>query len=481
MSNRKFWILLAGLAAMVLAVPAQVMASSHREAPMIANDPAADNTDVYAWMNKGAGDKVYIIGNWNTLEEPAGGPNYHKFSDNVRYEFHVARGNKDLFDKVTYYVRFRTTPKFPLHPRSKKRVALGQGKDIDKKTLDLIGGHQFFSQISGQTQTYSVWKINWTSRYRGRATRIVNNKPVAPVNIGPRTNALVYQTAKYDDAFTQKFIHTGSDGTRVFAGPRTDVFFVDLGATFDLANLRPIFAKDLKADPPQDHVANKNTHTIALEIPSKNLTANGQAPTAGKSVDQTLGIWAASSRRRITFRGWGGRRFDFGGWVQVSRLGFPLVNEAVIGLQDKDRFNASHPAYDVPRFGSYILNPVIVQDAEFVGIYGKLKATATDALKFNRTDIVTDVLNLGYNIPLSASGDVLRLDMGVDSGFPNGRKLGTDVVDLIVTYFLTQSLNVPPTGIDGVDKPAVAPTTSFPFMPVPREGYCCGGSLKITK
>ena len=475
MSKRNLWIFFAGLAAILVLAPAVVQASSHREAPTIAYDPAADNTDVYAWVNKGDHKKFYLIGNWIPLEEPSGGPNYHRFSDNVRYEFHIARGNKNLFDAYTYYVRFRSS-----RLRANASKNLGSGKDIAKGTLPLVGGHQFFSQISGQTQTFSVWKIAWTGN-RGRATRIVNNKPVAPPNIGPRTNQLVYKIAAdgYNDAFTQKYVHDATDGSKVFAGPRTDVFFVDLGAIFDLANLRTIFNKGPK-NPPQDHVANKNTHTIALEIPTKNLTANGQDPTSGASVDQTLGVWAASSRRRITFRGWGGRTFHFGGWVQVSRLGFPLVNEAVIGIADKDRFNASHPAYDVPRFGAYILNPVIVQDAEAVGIYKALNQTATDALKFNRTDIVTAILNLGKNIPLSASGDVLRVDMGIDSGFPNGRQLGTDVTDVIVSYVLTKDPKALVGAVDAINKPAVAPTTTFPFMPVPREGFCCGGSLKVT-
>lgn len=459
MNRRSFWTgLCAGLAAFAFVLaPAMVQASSHREAPNISRDPSADNTDVYAWAKPNTRDKVYIVGNWIPLEEPAGGPNFHSFSDNVRYEFHIARGATSLLDAVSFYVRFRT--------KKGPRQAIA-----DNKTYPLIGGHQFFSQISGNEQTYSVWRIDWTGR-RGVAKQIITNKPVAPVNIGERTNKFVYKPAsgKYDDAFAKTFIHTATDGTRVFAGPRDDPFFVDLGGVFDLANLR---AKGTA----QDTVSGYNCHTIALEIPTNSLTPNGQAPKSGPDADQTLGIWAASSRRRITFRGWGGRTFNYGGWVQVSRLGLPLVNEALIGIQDKDRFNASHPAYDAKRFGAYFLNPVIVQDAKAVGILNDISAVAsgrTDIL-----DVITNKLDLsnGNTVrDIKTVGDVLRLDPGTESGFPNGRKLATDITDILLSYILTKSL----TGVgDGVDKNDLPMLSEFPFVPLPHEGRT-GGHGKI--
>src|SRR5262249_5379294 len=157
-------------------------------------------------------------------------------------------------------------------------------------------------------------------------------------------DAVIRNGTAYNDAFAQTFIHNmGAEG-RVFVGPRDDAFYVDLGGVFDLANLRPQGVA-------QDGVAGYNTHTIALEIPVERLTADGRRPGNPPSNDTTLGVWAASSRKKITvLRNEHGDGQIFGPWVQVSRLGLPLVNEALIGLQDKDNFNRSHPSQDVSLF-----------------------------------------------------------------------------------------------------------------------------------
>lgn len=461
MKRRNVWTgLCIGLSALVCALaPYHAYASSHREAPAISRDPSADNTDVYAWVNKTAHDKLYIVGNWIPLEEPSGGPNFHSFSDNVRYEFNIARGGTSLEEVVSYYVYFRT--------QRPKRVA------VSGKPLPLFGGHQFFSQLSGQKQTYSVLRIKWNKFY-GVGQWVVRDKEVAPANIGPRTAAVVYKAVyghdKYDNNFIKsKFIHKTNEGGQVFAGPRDDPFFVDLGGVFDLANLR---AKGTA----QDTVSGYNTHSIALEIPTKTLTANGQPPKAGASAAQTLAIWCSSSRRRKTIRYWNGRVRHRGYWVQVSRLGFPLINEAIIGLQDKDRFNASHPAWDAKRFGAYFLNPVIVQNAKAVGILKDITSVG-----FNRTDIldvVSNKLDLGTGKvvrDIKTVGDVLRVDMGTDSAFPNGRGLKTDVVDILLSYILTKKLS----GVgDGVDKNDVPLLNEFPFLALPHDGRD-GGHGKV--
>src|SRR5262249_10323519 len=152
----------------------------------------------------------------------------------------------------------------------------------------------------------------------------------------------------------------GSEG-RVFAGPRDDGFYVDIGRIFDLANLL--------GGTPRDNVAGYNCHAIALEIPTASLTADKQAPKAGASDENTIGVWASARRRSVRLLHKGGGESNSGAWVQVSRLGLPLVNEALIGLQDKDKYNRTRPAKDVPNFGAYFLNPVVVRDAEAVGIY----------------------------------------------------------------------------------------------------------------
>jgi hypothetical protein len=430
-------------------------ASSHREAPSISFDPAADNTDLWAWVTPGTHEKLYIIASYNPLEEPSGGPNFHKFSDDVLYEVHVARGNTSLDDVATYQIRFRTS--------AAPRV---DAADLSKP---LGGGKEFFSQISGQVQTYDVIKVTKKSR-----EVIAKNLPVAPVNIGPRTSTIAYK-APYNDAFASTFIKPMGAG-RVFAGPRDDGFYVDLGRTFDLANLLDGAATD--------GVSGYNCHTIALEIPTSELTESGAAPTAGASDVQTLGVWASASRARATIRGNGGVDFEIGDWVQVSRLGLPLINEALIGIQDKDKFNRTRPNRDVERFGSYFLNPVIVRDAEAVGIYTALGVpqTTVDALKSNRLDII-DTINLkasGHNIPLSATGDVLRVDMGLDSSFPNGRSIPggsapskeqADVTDVLLSVILAKGTL--PVG-DGVNTNDKVFLSTFPYLALPWEGFSQG-------
>jgi hypothetical protein len=431
-------------------------ASSHREAPSISFDPAADNTDLWAWVSPGSHDKLYVVASYNPLEEPSGGPNFHKFSDDVLYEVHIARGNTSLNDVVTYQIRFRTSPVTRVDPADLK--------------APLGGGKEFFSQLSGQTQTYDVIKVV----ANGKREFVARNVPVAPVNIGPRTSAIAYK-ATYNDAFAAGFIRPMGAG-RVFAGPRDDGFYVDLARTFDLANLLDGAATD--------GVSGFNCHTIALEIPTTELTASGQAPKSGASDEQTLGVWASASRARVTIRGNGGNDFEIGDWVQVSRLGLPLVNEALIGIQDKDKFNRTRPNLDVQRFGAYFLNPVIVRDAEAVGIYTALGVpqATVDALKSNRLDII-ETINLkasGHNIPLSATGDVLRVDMGLDSSFPNGRSIPggsapnkeqADVTDVLLSVILAKGTLPVGDGVNSNDKPYL---NTFPYLALPWEGYSQG-------
>lgn len=452
---------LAAALALALATPAQ--ASSHREAPSISTDPEADNTDVYAWVTPGTHDKLWIIANWIPFEEPAGGPNFHRFSDDVLYEIHLARGDESLADAVTYQFRFHTAPVQRIDPAD---LAAPPG-----------GGKEFFAQLTGTfAQTYTVTKI-----VRGKgSTVIARDVPVAPPRIGPRTqqvaNALglaPYTSPVYDDAFAATFVKDlGAEG-RVFAGPRDDGFYVDLGGIFDLANLRA-------SGTAQDGVAGYNVHSIALEIPTERLTADGRPPGNTPGDETTVGVWASSSRRKVSvLRRDGSTRSD-GPWVQVSRLGLPLVNEAIIGYQDKDFYNRTQPKDDVAHFGAYFLNPVAVRDAEAVGIYAALGADPTP-FKSNRTDIL-DVINLkdiptpgAHHIPLAATGDVLRVDLATDSAFPNGRPLvpGTnheqaDVTDVLLSLVLTK-LQVPIS--DGVDHNDATFLNDFPFLALPWQGF----------
>lgn len=458
------------LLAAVASLPAA--ASSHREAPAISFDPAADNTDLYAWVTPGTHDKLYIVANYIPLEEPSGGPNFHKFDDDVRYEIHIARGATSLNDEVKYFIRFKTDPL--------------QKLDADgiANSEELFNGIQFFRQISSAPpqQSYTVWKV-----VNGQASKIVEDAPVAPPNIGPRTDAVVYQPASgaYDDAYAATFIRDLNGGGRVWAGPRDDGFYVDLGGVFDLANITSGRAN------PVDGVAGFNVHSIVLEIPTSQLTGDNEPPTAGPSDEQTLGIWAAASRRKVTVLRKNKDAERFGPWIQVSRLGLPLINEAIIGLQDKDRFNRTQPKKDLDNFAPYFLHPVVVRNAAAVGIYDELgvDAATVEFLKHGengagRFDII-DTINL-TNFPtpgahsLQTIGDVLRVDLGIDSGFPNGRPLiggaqpnqeQADVTDVLLSVVLAAGTLPVSDNVNHNDKDFL---TEMPFLPLPWQGFVEG-------
>jgi hypothetical protein len=406
---------------------------------------------------------------FNPLEEPAGGPNFNEFSDDVLYELHITRGAGQLIPEVTYQFRFTTT-----RPPRVNVADLG---------LAPGGGKEFFIQLSGYKQTMTVTQIR-----RGQAPSVIaSNVPVAPANIGPRTFTVAYKAAygtnqnSYNDAFAAEFIRPTSEGGQVWAGPRDDGFYVDLGGVFDLANLRGVGMA-------QDNVAGYNCHAIAISIPTTRLTANGQAPPAGASDANLLGVYSTSSRRAVEFRLGNGQRAQLGPWVQVSRLGLPLINEAVIGLQDKDYWNATRPIQE-GYFFPYFLNPIIVRDAEAVGIYRALGVDPNAlGLKSGRTDII-DVINLrnipnanAHNVPVMPrfTGDVLRVDMGINSGFPNGRPLvggsmpnreQADVTDVLLSVLLSKGMVPIRDNANSNDKPFLA---TIPWLPLPWEGYSQG-------
>ena len=310
----------------------------------------------------------------------------------------------------------------------------------------------------------------------GQTVIIADAVPVAPPNIGPFTytnfqKGSATQTT-YDDAFAATFVRATTEGGNVWAGPRDDGFYVDLGGVFDAAQLR---TKGVALN----GLAGYNVHAISIEIPTTSLTASGQAPGNAPSDANLIGVWGSASRREINFRLRNGQSFAFGPWVQVSRLGLPLINEAVIGLQDKDRWNASRPTQE-SYFFPYFLNPILVRDAEAVGIY-KAKGVDPTMFKTGRTDII-DAINLkniptmgAHNVPLTATGDVLRVDIGTDSAFPNGRPLvgGTnkeqaDVTDVLLSLILTKQL----TGIgDGVDYNDATFLSNIPWLALPWRGY----------
>jgi hypothetical protein len=472
MRKRVAWMS-GGLAALgILTGSGIAAASSHREAPAISEDPAADNTDTYAWVE---GSNLVVVANYIGLELPEGGPNWARFSDDVLYEIHIARGPTSLADALTYQFKFTTV--------APTRVAPGTTPAVGK-----AGGQEFFAQLTGSGafgQTYAVTMLKDGADPKVIATGV----KVPPPNVGPETNAVVYKipadagtdggpdgggTPPYEAFFVGSGNYFGAltGGGQVFAGPRDDPFFVDLGAIFDLAQLRPV-ANPTEAK--RDSIQYMNVHAIVLSIPLT-VANGGTAPGTGPLAAQTVGVWASASRPKvhITRRTTTGDT-SFGPWVQVSRLGLPLINEAVIGLQDKDYWNRLTPADDLKVFGAYFLNPIIVRDAEAVGFYGSggpLAACTSNGgtdLETNRMDVISTI-----NLPdhtgaqkITSIGDVLRVDLGQASGFPNGRLLTDDVVSTELSLLLCK-LAAPVPG--GPTANEIAFESTFPYLAPPWEG-----------
>jgi Domain of unknown function (DUF4331) len=482
MMKRTSWT--SALAALsVLSMTGAAAASSHREAPGIADDPAADNTDTYAWVQ---GSNLVVVANYIGLEMPEGGPNWAKFSDDVLYQIHIARGGTSLADALTYQIRFTTA--------APTRVTPGA---TPLATLPATQGTEFFAQLTGSTgfgtaaytasgafgQTYTVTQLT----NGGTPTVIATNVQVPPPNVGPETNAVAYGitgTATYESFWVDSGKTTGmlTGGGSVFAGPRDDPFFVDLGAIFDLAQLRPVF-NGTSTQKNRDSIQYTNVHSIVIQIPLTVANAGAITPGAG-NVAQTVGIWASASRRKVRLTRRTGGDANFGPWVQVSRLGLPLINEAVIGLQDKDYWNHLTPADDLTTFGAYFLNPIVVRDADALGFYGTALAPCANAEggtghgpQSSRMDII-GVIDIGETI--GAIGDVLRVDLGATtSGFPNGRLLTDDVVNTELSLLLCGASNLAanPLGaagtaasLTGAFQNETTFKTTFPYLASPWEG-----------
>ena len=290
-------------------------ASSHREAPLISNDPQADTTDVYAFVSPDRPDTVTLIVNWIPFEEPAGGPNFNSFGDDVRYEIHVDNDGDAKAD-ISYWFRFTTTVQNP----NTFLYNVGPITALDDPNWNV-------------RQTYTITRVDADG-----STVLGENLASPPVNIGPAS------IPDYD-ALAEAAVHTLSDGTEVFAGQRDDPFFVELGGIFDLL----VFARKLpgNAGGGVDGVSGFNCHTIALQVPTGLLTNNGSVPTDTGDEAAVIGVWANSSRKATrVLRTTGAAPETEGEWVQVSRLGMPLVNEVVAPLGAKDLFNASKPEDD---------------------------------------------------------------------------------------------------------------------------------------
>jgi hypothetical protein len=505
-----------------LSVTSLAGASSHREGPSIANDPAADNTDLYAWACDEDGvPSLCIVANYIPLELPEGGPNYHKFSDDVLYKINLtyndAKGVPSLKTYAELQFRFKTAPT----PRV----------DIADKTAGPGGGKEFFAQLAGEFDQTVTATLEFAPNpgdegltNDGQPSKVLfKNQKVAPPNIGQRTSTFVYGNPDYAD-FAASFVATNAAGYKLFVGPRDDAFYVNLAQIFDLGSIvglneldgAPFRSKVYDIDPDQtgtfadtdptkapDGVAGFNVHSIAISIPLTELAPRGKekefaaALAAGTPSNMTMfGVWASASRRitsfscppaLLTFSFCRSGQLNAGAYRQVSRLGLPLINEAVIGVQDKDKFNRTTPANDVTNFGKYFLNPILVRDVEAIGGYAQLGIDIVpDSLKYGRVDILqvinlNDIPSMGaHSVPIEngRTGDVLRVDVAVPSGFPNGRSLSgpavasgkeEDVTDVELSLILT-GLTSPITDYVGGPGDGRKLLETFPYLGTPFAG-----------
>ena len=440
-------------AAMIATAGFTLQASSHREALPVLNEPCADNTDTYAWVSNAAHDKLYLIMNFNPLHEPLQGNQGLRACNGYRYEFHIGKGTS-LKDELVYRVEFNNT----LKPEGAPSPADALG-----------GGNELLWQLTGGTETMKVTRIagedkrsdesdddrDDASRYfRGypNTTVLASALPVLPNNHGPQTDRLVYklgpfqgydsgnsasrEVGLYDQPFVDTFIHTLPNGARIIAGQFDDPYQLDEKGIFDLVNLG---ASDLggipgaRKTPIEDVFTGFNIFSIALEVPMKELFPDG-IPHNGQlqatSTDALLRVWVRITRQKtqsvdaeniIT-----GQKGS-GDYVQVGRNALPLFNAGLVGTQRQGTYLHASPMKDVSNFGADILYPVLVRDAEALGIYKALglPQATVNTLKGPRVDII-NAINLGRPIPIAdgSAGDVLTIDASIDSSFPNGRRLG---------------------------------------------------------
>jgi hypothetical protein len=451
--------------------------SSHREAPEISKDPVADNTDTYAFVSPDRPDTVTIITNYIPLENPAGGPNFFEFGDDVLYSIYIDNDG-DARPDITYQFRFDSQLRNP----NTFLYNTGPIQSLDDPNWN-------------KRQFYDITRVNG-STFRPSSTSLATNLASPPCNIGPRS------TPSYT-VLAQAAVHTLPTGETVFAGQRNDGFFVDLGAIFDLGDLRPFQNLHLipsAAAVSVDPLASLNVHTIAIQIPIKSLTNDGTVPTDATSSKSVLGIWGSASRQAVQIiDGFDGNR-TIGPWAQVSRLGNPLFNEVVVPLGKKDQWNATPPSADAA-FAQYVKQPELARllPVLYPGVFpnlAKLTADRADLVAILLTGIpsgvvpgfqnftgttLADMLRLNVAIPPASSPSALGLLGGDVAGFPNGRRVFDDVVTIELraiagaTYPLVNP-SYKPDGAASLVSEQLTPAagryqSTFPYLGLPHDGF----------
>jgi len=532
-------ILLSAVIAVLVTAPlitefGAVSASSHREAPLISQDPLADNTDLYAFVSPDKPDTVTIIANYIPMQTPASGPGFYNFDPNVLYYIYVDNTG-DAQPDLTFTFQFKTTIQnvntFLAHLGTP-----GQGSD------GTTGGDAVISSLNDPDfnirQTYTVTMEGSSNAGPfGRSRRNVvlgTDLVVPPYNIGPGA------TPNYEANLASKAVYDLPGNIKVFAGPRDDPFYVDLGSIFDRLELRPLGAFGDPAG--RDSLAGFNDHSICLQIPIEVLTRSGTIPASPTSPDAVIGVWAAASRPSVTvLRKDGGAPETNGNYVQVSRIGNPLVNELFSPLATRDRWNATNPDQEIQFRQTQVVAPEIPPIVDLLygtntpgsGVVAKaLKPfPTTDRTDFelilyrgipvnpvsgpNYTTVIggdfakavySDQLRLNMAIPPNIAGSlpdmnrpgIRRLGLlgGDAAGFPNGRRLFDDSVDIFLragasgTPFTSvlfpafagaKDPNVAPNNAltDGVDRNPEGFMSTFPYAQTPTSGFDSPHAVKV--
>ncbi|MDM0032075.1 DUF4331 domain-containing protein [Variovorax sp. J22P271] len=469
-------------------------ASSHREAPFISGQPQVDGTDLYMFRSYEPSRQGYVtvLANYQPFQDPQGGPNFYMFNQNALYEIHIDNDGDGVED-LTFQFRFKNTSKSTAVSVGGKAVKIPL---INSGTINSVN-----SAALNVRETYTIDLVRGARRGASRTplTNAANgqtqlDKPAD--SIGDKVFPTGYAAYANQHIYTVNIPGCATTG-RVFVGQRKEPFYIAVGKIFDLFNLNPLGPENAGNN---NDLEAKNVSTLAMELPISCITA-GNEPVIGAFTTASLrqGRLIDGSPRtglnRATLEG--------GPWAQVSRLGMPLVNEVVIGLEDKDKFNASKPKDDATNFADYVTNPVLPALVE------QLFPSAKAPTNFPRTDLLTVFLKgiSGLNQPANvAPAEMLRLNTstpvtpaagqnplgvagGDNAGFPNGRRPADDVVDLSLRVAMgalcvltgpTDALQVgckpsdaPAGGLpftDGVRKSAANYGTAFPYLTTPLPG-----------
>jgi hypothetical protein len=481
------------------------IASSHREAPITALDHKADITDVYAFVSYGPsqsssrGSKVTMILAVDPLLEPGNGPNWFPFDPDILYEIRVDNDHDAQAD-IAFQIRFQT--QYQLPDVYTALAGIGDKGANAPGTSTLVVPPQirdFHNPGLNLRQTYTVTKITYRKdRHQDndydsddieQSVELTNadGSPffAVPTNNGPRT-------MDYQSLFNAATYHL-NNGISLFVGTTDDPFFIDLGATFDTANFRTLgsgvpgvltAAEDAaKSNFASDTVSGYAVNVIAIEVPIEMLTRTGKVELA-TSPDATIGIWGTTSRPRVTIRHSPNPAHSFGPYRQVQRMGNPLINELIIGIGHKDRWSMDQPVND-KQFANFFLDPPIVHivEALYGGALTVPSAPRTDLLPLvtyaapiaapgTPAGPIADLLRLNTGVPTTPEDKASRLGLigGDPAGYPNGRRLFDDVVDITLRVgvggILITTFNKFPNNVlgDGVNVNDVPFRSEFPYL-----------------